>query len=81
MPRVTSPEARRVAVNINLSVGLLQQIDELAENLGTSRSALIRQSLEQTLEDAMDIAVSEARRRDPNDRLIPWEQVKAEMGL
>ena len=81
MPRVTSPQARRVAVNINLSVGLLQQVDELAENLGTSRSALIRQSLEQTLEDAMDIAVSEARRQDPNDRLIPWEQVKAEMGL
>lgn len=81
MPRVTDPQARRVAVNINLSVGLLQQIDDMAENLGTSRSALIRSAIEQILEDASDIAVADARTADPNDVLIPWEHVKAEMGL
>ncbi|MCE5240501.1 ribbon-helix-helix domain-containing protein [bacterium] len=81
MPRLADPQARRVAVNINLSVGLLQQIDQLAEALGTSRSALIRSAIEQVLEDASDIAVADARMADPNDPVIPWEQVKAEMGL
>lgn len=81
MPRVTSPEARRVAVNVNLTVGLLQELDRLAEGSGLSRSAFIRQAIEHALEDAEDIAVAEARMGDPNDGVVPWEQVKAEAGL
>jgi predicted DNA-binding protein len=81
MPKVTKPEARRVAVNVNLTVGLLDRIDRLADSTGQSRSALIRQAVERLLEDAEDVAVSEARLQDADDALIPWEKVKAEAGL
>jgi mRNA interferase RelE/StbE len=76
MARVTSTEARRVAVNVNLTVGLLDQIDHLADSAGVSRSALIRQAVERMLEDADDVAVSEARLRDANDPLVPWKRLK-----
>jgi len=81
MPKVTNTEARRVAVNVNLTVGLLEQIDRMSESCGLSRSAFIRQAVERVLEDADDIAVSEARLQDASDRVVPWEQVKAEAGL
>ena len=42
------------------------------------RSALIRQAVERLLEDVEDIAVSEGRLQDADDKLIPWDQVKAE---
>jgi predicted DNA-binding protein len=81
MAKITDTEARRVAVNVNLTVGLLDRIDRLADSAGLSRSALIRQAVERMLEDAEDIAVSEARLRDADDPLVPWSRVKAEAGL
>jgi predicted DNA-binding protein len=81
MVRTTKIEARRVAVNVNLTVGLLERIDRVADESGISRSALIRQAIERMLEDGEDVAVSEARLRDADDPLIPWAQVRAEAGL
>jgi metal-responsive CopG/Arc/MetJ family transcriptional regulator len=81
MPKITNAEARRVAVNVNLTVGLLEQIDRASESYGLSRSAFIRQAVERVLEDADDIAVSEGRLQDASDPVIPWRQVKAEAGL
>jgi predicted DNA-binding protein len=81
MAKAASAEARRVAANVNLTAGLLDRIDRLAESTGRSRSAVIREALEHLLEDAEDIAVSEARLRDADDELVPWEEVKAEAGL
>jgi predicted DNA-binding protein len=78
MAKVTGAEARRVAVNVNLTVGLLERIDRLAETAGVTRSALIRQAIEDMLEDAEDIAISEARLADEDDPLVPWGQVKVE---
>lgn len=81
MPKITNNSTRRVAVNISLSVGLLEHLDALAASEGRSRSAFIRAAIERMIEDADDIAVSEARLKDPNDPWVPWEQVKAEAGL
>jgi len=81
MPKITDNSTRRVAVNISLSVGLLEHLDELAAREGISRSAYIRAAIERMMEDADDIAVSEARLKDENDPWVPWEQVKAEAGL
>ena len=81
MAKATSTETRRVPVNVHLTAGLLVRIDRLAERTGRSRSALIRQAVERLLEDAEDLAVSEARLQDPDDAVVPWEQVKAEAGL
>jgi predicted DNA-binding protein len=78
MPRITNNQVRRVAVNVNLTVGMLEQLDALAEAQGLSRSALMRQAIEQLIEDMDDIAVSEARLKEER---IPWEVVKAEAGL
>lgn len=69
---------RCVAVTANLSVDLLQELDRLAEKLGLGRSELIRQAIERMLEDADDIAVSEARMADDDDGVVSWAQVKAE---
>jgi len=80
MAKVTSTETRRVAVNVNLTVGLLDRLDRLAERSGLSRSALVREAVERVLEDAEDVAVSEARLQDADDPLVPWRQVKAEAG-
>ena len=77
MAKAADTGSRRVAVNVNLTVGLLDRIDRLAESSGSTRSALIRQAVEDMLEDAEDIAVSEARLADPDDPLVPWEQVRA----
>lgn len=78
MSSLSNPGCRCVAVKVSLSVDLLQELDRLAETLGLSRSELIRQAIERTLEDADDIAVSEARMADANDGVVPWAQVKAE---
>jgi metal-responsive CopG/Arc/MetJ family transcriptional regulator len=74
MPKIVNNADRRVAVNVNLTVGLLEQVDRYVAERGLSRSALIRD----LLEDAMDIAISEERLKEPR---IPWETVKAEAGL
>jgi len=74
MANATSTDTGRVAVNVDLSVGLLERIDRLAESTGVTRVALIRQAVEDLLEDAEDIAVSEARLADAEDPLVPWEQ-------
>jgi predicted DNA-binding protein len=76
--RTTNTDSERVAVNVDLTAGLLERIDRLAESAGVTRSALIRQAIQDTLEDAEDIAVSEARLADEDDPLVPWERVKAE---
>jgi predicted DNA-binding protein len=81
MPKITDNAQRRVAVNVNLTVGLLEQMDALAAQQGKSRSAFMRQAIERMIEDADDIAVSEARMKDAGDPWVPWEQVKAEGGL
>jgi predicted DNA-binding protein len=81
MAKGTSTDSAHVAVNVDLTVGLLERIDRLAESAGVTRSALIGQAIEDLLEDAEDIAVSEARLADEDDPLVPWERVKAEAGL
>lgn len=81
MPKITDNSTRRVAVNISLSVGLLEHLDALAAGEGVTRSAYIRAAIERAMEDADDIAVSETRLKDENDPWVPWEQVKAEAGL
>lgn len=52
MPKVTDNNSRRVAVNVSLPVGLLEQVDRFAEERGMSRSAFIRMCIEQAMERA-----------------------------
>ena len=81
MPKIKDNSTRRVAVNVNLTVGMLEHLDALAESQGMSRSAFIRQAIEQTMQDVEDGMISLARLQDENDPLVPWEQVKREAGL
>lgn len=81
MSRATAGNEGQVAVSISLSAELLQELDRVADSAGLSRSALIRRVVERMLEDMDDIAVSEARLSDADDAVVPWEQVKAEVGL
>ena len=81
MPKLTDNSSRRVAVNVNLTVGMLEHLDALAEQQGISRSALIRKAIEQVMEDVEDGMISLARLHDESDPLVPWEQVKREAGL
>jgi predicted DNA-binding protein len=81
MAKAPETGVEQVRVNIALAVGLLEQVDRMAEDLGVSRSALIQQAVERMVEDAEDVAVSLARLQDPDDPEVPWEEVKAEAGL
>ncbi|MBM3473847.1 MAG: ribbon-helix-helix protein, CopG family [Armatimonadetes bacterium] len=92
MANVQSLERRRVTVNVCLDLGLLAKLDAAAERVGSSRSALLRQILEQGLaaEDAdsealvdegLAMAMNEAAADPANRERIPWERVKGKLGL
>lgn len=72
----THPEAQ---ISVTLTADLLERIDALAESAGLTRAELIRQAIHDLLEDAEDIAVSEARLADTDDPVVPWEEV--DMGV
>ena len=81
MAEASDARTQQVVVNISLAVGLLEKVDQAAEESGVSRAAFIRQALERALEDAEDTAISTARLQDPGDPVVPWDQVNAEAQL
>ena len=81
MADIRGRSACRVTVKISLPAALVEDLDALAEQEGMSRSGFIRAAIERMFEDADDVAASEAALGDENDPLVPWEQVRREVGL
>ena len=58
---------------------LIEALDAAAMQLKRSRAEIVRQALEQYLEDFDDLAVSLERLRDPTDPIFDWDRVKPEL--
>jgi len=86
MGKTETVSARAAPIRVTVDCRLLRRLDREARRTGTTRSALVRQALEEMLsaedpEDAEDVRISEARLADPNEGRVPWEQVRAKAGL
>lgn len=58
---------------------LAAALDATAAALQSSRAAVVRQALEQYLEDFDDAAVAAARLRDDADPVLDWAAVRREL--
>lgn len=58
---------------------LAAALDAAAAALQSSRAAVVRQALEQYLEDFDDAAVASARLRDAGDPALDWAAVRREL--
>ena len=59
--------------------GLVKALDAVALELKQSRAAIVRQALEQYLEDFDDFTVATKRLQDPADPVLDWKQVRHEL--
>ncbi len=58
---------------------LAESLDAAAAVLNRSRAAVVRQALEQYLEDFDDLSVALDRLRDPADPVLDWDVVRREL--
>ncbi|MCE2468136.1 MAG: ribbon-helix-helix protein, CopG family [Caldilineaceae bacterium] len=54
-------------------------LDEAATALKRSRAEVVRQAIEQYLEDFDDLSVAIERLRDPSDPVLDWDAVRREL--
>ena len=54
-------------------------LDEAATVLDCSRAEVVRQAIEQYLEDFDDLSVAIERLRDPSDQVLDWDEVRREL--
>ena len=58
---------------------LVEALDVAAMELKQSRAAIVRQALEQYLEDFDDFTIATKRLQDPTDPVLDWKQVRHEL--
>ena len=66
-------------ITVRLPDGLVKALDQAAAAIKRSRADIIRQALEQYLEDLDDLSVALERLHDPADPVLDWEQVRHEL--
>lgn len=54
-------------------------LDAAAAALKRSRAEVVRQAVEQYLEDFGDLSVAVERLRDPSDPVLDWDEVRREL--
>lgn len=74
----TATVTAKKPASVRLSARLNSALNEQAKQLKISRDALVRRALANMLEEIEDLKTIEARR---GEKSIPWERVKAELGL
>lgn len=74
-------ERQTIGVDITLEREALARLDEEAREAGLTRSELIQRMVEGWIEDEEEdwelARQAKAALADPNDELIPWDEVKA----
>ncbi len=58
---------------------LAESLDAAAAMLQRSRAAVVRQALEQYLENFDDLSVALDRLRDPADPVLDWDEVRRDL--
>jgi RHH-type rel operon transcriptional repressor/antitoxin RelB len=63
-------------ITARVPVALVEALDAAAAGLKRSRADIVRQALEQYLEDFDDLTVAVQRFLDPADPVLDWDEVK-----
>lgn len=63
-------------ITARVPVALVEALDAAAAGLKRSRADIVRQALEQYLEDFDDLTVAVQRLLDPADPVLDWDEVK-----
>ena len=63
-------------ITARVPVTLVEALDAAAAGLKRSRADIVRQALEQYLEDFDDLTVAVQRLLDPADPVLDWDEVK-----
>jgi transposase len=58
---------------------LAAELDSAAQSLHRSRAELVRQAIEQYLDEFHDLSLAVERIRDPADPVLDWEEVRLEL--
>lgn len=66
-------------ITARLPDALVASLDEVAQQLGTSRAAVIRAAIELYLAEYEDLALAKSRLRDPADPALDWDDVRDDM--
>ena len=66
-------------VTVRLPDEQVAALDTAATTLKRSRAEVIRQAVEQYLEDFDDLSVAVERLRDPSDPVLDWDEVRREL--
>lgn len=69
---------RADAFTVSIPKSMAAQAAQVAKSLGITRAQLVKNALAEMLEEIEDIRIANERR---NEVGIPWEKVKADLGL
>jgi len=78
---MTSNEIRDIMTQITarLPDSVVDELDLAASQLRRSRADIVRQAVENYLEDFDDLSVAIGRLCDPSDPVLDWDQVRREL--
>ena len=66
-------------ITTRVSDEMVEALDAAAAKLRRSRADLMRQALEQYLEDFDDVSAALDRLRDPSDVILDWDEVRRDV--
>ena len=66
-------------ITVRLPDGQTAALDVAAAALKRSRAEVVRQAVEQYLEDFDDLSIAVERLRDPTDPVLDWDKVRREL--
>ena len=66
-------------ITARVSDSLAESLDAAAARLKRSRAEVIRQALENYVEDFDDLSAAAERLRDPSDPVLDWNEVRREL--
>lgn len=66
-------------ITTRVSDEMVEALDAAAARLRRSRADLMRQALEQYLEDFDDVSAALDRLRDPSDVILDWDDVRRDL--
>jgi len=82
MRRPNTPEKRKARVHVNLDGAVVERLDKIASERGTSRSELLREMVDELIEREDEARwLAGGARGELGEETIPWDQAKRELGV
>ena len=70
----SEPAMRKIT--FSLPDPYIETLDAIAEQAQCDRAVIVRQAIEQYVEDFEDLSISTKRLQDPSDPVLSWGEVK-----